>query len=162
KVLALKMTVYRAGADTPFIDALIRAAEAGKQVACLVELTARFDEKQNLAVAQALEKVGVHVLYGVVGLKTHSTTTLGVRRDEAGMLCHATIVPGNYHAKPARLYTDLGLFTADPVLTEDVVNLFHYLTGRSAKRDYAKLLVAPVNMRDRFLQLIAREIEHQR
>lgn len=162
KVLALKMTVYRAGADTPFIGALIRAAEAGKQVACLVELTARFDERQNLAVAQALEKVGVHVVYGVVGLKTHCKTTLVVRRDDDGIRCYAHIGTGNYHVKTARLYTDLGLFTADPVLTGDVVNLFHYLTGRSAKRDYAKLFVAPVNMRDHFLGRIAREIEHQR
>ncbi len=162
KVLALKMTVYRTGADTPFIDALIRAAEAGKQVACLVEVTARFDERQNLAVAQALEKVGVHVVYGVVGLKTHCKTTLVVRRDEDGIRCYAHIGTGNYHVKTAKLYTDLGLFTCDPVLTGDVVNLFHYLTGRSAKRDYAKLLVAPLNMRDRFLALIAREIEHQK
>ena len=135
QVLALKMTVYRAGADTPFLDALIRAAESGKQVACLVEVTARFDEKHNLAVAHALEKVGVHVVYGVVGLKTHCKTTLVVRRDEDGIRCYAHIGTGNYHVKTARLYTDFGLFTCDPALTADVVDLFHYLTGRSAKRE---------------------------
>jgi polyphosphate kinase len=162
KVLALKMTVYRVGADTPFIHDLIRAAEAGKQVACLVEVTARFDERQNLAVAQALEKVGVHVVYGVVGLKTHCKTTLVVRQDEDAIRCYAHIGTGNYHVKTARLYTDLGLFTCDPILTGDVVTLFHYLTGRSSRPEFAKLLVAPVNMRDRFLELIAREVEHQR
>jgi polyphosphate kinase len=162
RVLALKMTVYRAGADTPFLDAMIRAAESGKQVACLVEVTARFDERQNLAVAHALEKVGVHVVYGVVGLKTHCKTTLVVRKDDDGIRCYAHIGTGNYHVKTARLYTDLGLFTCDPVLTGDVMDLFHYLTGRSAKKDYAKLLVAPVNMRSTFLGLVNREIEHKK
>jgi polyphosphate kinase len=162
KVLALKMTVYRVGSNTPFLDALIDAAEAGKQVACLVELTAQFDERSNLQLAQALEKAGVHVVYGVVGLKTHCKTTLVVRQDADGLRCYAHIGTGNYHVKTAGLYTDLGLFTCDPVLTGDVVNLFHYLTGRSLKRDYARLLVAPVNMRSHFLERIDREIEHQR
>jgi polyphosphate kinase len=162
RVLALKMTVYRVGANTPFLDALIRAAEAGKQVACLVEVTARFDEQQNLQVAHALEKAGVHVVYGVVGLKTHCKTTLVVRQDEDGLRCYAHIGTGNYNVKTARLYTDLGLFTCDPVLTQDVVNLFHYLTGRSRKRDYDALLVAPVNMRPRFLEMIRREADHHR
>lgn len=160
KVLALKMTVYRVGAETPFIDALIDAAESGKQVACLVEVTARFDELPNLQLAQTLEKAGVHVVYGVVGLKTHCKIALVVRQDDDGLRCYAHIATGNYHVRTARLYTDLGLFTCDPVLTFDVVNLFHYLTGRSLKRDYAKLLVAPVNMRSRFLAMIDREIEH--
>jgi polyphosphate kinase len=162
RVLALKMTVYRVGADTPFLDALTRAAEAGKQVACLVELTARFDERQNLAVAQALEKAGVHVVYGVVGLKTHCKTALVVRQDDDGLRCYAHVGTGNYNVKTARLYTDLGLFTCDPVLTADVVELFHSLTGRARDPAYRKLLVAPVNMRDRFLALIAREAEHAR
>jgi polyphosphate kinase len=162
KVLAVKMTVYRVGNDTPFLDVLIDAAEAGKQVACLVEVTAQFDERPNLQLAEALEKAGVHVVYGVVGLKTHCKTTLVVRQDDDGLRCYAHIGTGNYHVKTARLYTDLGLFTCDPELTNDVVNLFHYLTGRSLKRDYAKLLVAPVNMRDRFLKLIEGEIEHHR
>ena len=162
KVLALKMTVYRIGSDTPFIDALIRAAEAGKQVACLVELTARMDERQNLYLAQVLEKVGVHVVYGVIGLKTHAKTTLVVRQDDDGLRCYAHIGTGNYHVKNARLYVDLGLFTCDRALTADVVDLFHYLTGRSRKQDYSRLLVAPVNMRDRFLTMIDREVEHLR
>lgn len=162
KVLALKMTVYRIGSDTPFIDALIRAAEAGKQVACLVEVTARMDERQNLYWARSLEKVGVHVVYGVVGLKTHCKTALVVRQDEDGLRCYAHVGTGNYHVKTARLYTDLGLFTCDPTLTADVVDLFHYLTGRSRKQDYRKLLVAPVTMRQRFLQMIGREVEHHR
>jgi len=160
KVLAIKMTVYRVGADTSFLDALIAAAEAGKQVACLVEVTARFDEQQNLHMAEALEKAGVHVAYGVVGLKTHCKTTLVVRQDDDGLRCYAHIGTGNYHVKTARLYVDLGLFTCDTVLVNDVVNLFHHLTGRSLKRDYAKLLVAPVNMRERFMEMIQGEIAH--
>jgi polyphosphate kinase len=162
RVLALKMTVYRVGADTPFLDALTLAAESGKQVAALVEVTARFDERQNLAVAQALEKAGVHVAYGVVGLKTHCKTALVVRHDEDGLRCYAHIGTGNYNVKTARLYTDLGLFTCDPVLTADVVALFHSLTGRSRDPEYRKLLVAPVNMRDRFLAMIVREAENAR
>jgi polyphosphate kinase len=162
KVLALKMTVYRVGSETPFLDVLIDAAEAGKQVACLVEVTAQFDERSNLQLAQALEKAGVHVVYGVLGLKTHSKTALVVRVDDDGLRCYAHIGTGNYHVKTARLYTDLGLFTCDPELTGDVINLFHSLTGRSLKREYVKLLVAPVNMRDRFLAMIQREIDHLR
>jgi polyphosphate kinase len=162
RVLALKMTVYRVGTDTHFLDALVRAAEAGKQVACMVEVTARFDEQQNLRVAHALEKAGVHVVYGIVGLKTHCKTTLVVRQDEDGLRCYAHIGTGNYNVRTAALYTDLGLFTCEPVLTEDVVNLFHYLTGRSRKREYPALLVAPVNMRESFLALIEREAEHSR
>jgi polyphosphate kinase len=162
RVLALKMTVYRVGSETHFLDALARAAEAGKQVACLVELTARFDERPNLALARALEKAGVHVVYGVVGLKTHCKTVLVVRQDVDGLRCYAHIGTGNYNPKTAALYTDLGLFTCDPVLTTDLVELFHSLTGRSRKPEYRKLLVAPVNMRDRFLAMIAREAEHAR
>jgi polyphosphate kinase len=160
KVLAIKMTVYRIGSDTAFIDSLIRAAETGKQVACLVELTARFDELQNLHWARVLDKVGVHVVYGVLGLKTHSKTTLVVRSEDDGIRCYAHVGTGNYHVKTARLYTDLSLLTCDPTITSDAVDLFHALTGRSRKRDTAKLLVAPVNMRERFLTLIEREIAH--
>lgn len=160
RVQALKMTVYRIGSDTPFIEALIRAAENGKQVACLVEVTARFDEMQNLRWAQALDRVGVHVVYGMMGLKTHTKTALVVRQDDDGLRCYAHIGTGNYHVKTARLYADLGLFTCDPDLTVDVVNLFHYLTGGARGRHYHKLLVAPVDMRKRFLELIDREIAH--
>jgi polyphosphate kinase len=162
KVQALKMTVYRIGSDTPFIDSLIRAAELGKQVACLVEITARFDEQQNLLWAEKLDRVGVHVIYGVMGFKTHCKVALAVRRDEDGLRCYAHVGTGNYHVKTARLYTDLGLFTCDPVLTGDVVNLFHFLTGGARGRTYHKLLVAPVTMRQRFLEMIEREIEHHR
>jgi polyphosphate kinase len=162
KVQALKMTVYRIGSDTPFIDALIRAAESGKQVACLVEITARFDEQQNLLWAEKLDRVGVHVIYGVMGLKTHAKVALAVRRDDDGLRCYTHIGTGNYHVKTARLYTDLGLFTCDPVLTGDVVNLFHFLTGGARGRTYHKLLVAPVAMRQRFLEMIEREIELHR
>jgi len=162
RVLAIKMTLYRTGDESPFINTLVRAAESGKQVACLVEVKARFDEQRNIRVAQMLEKAGVHVVYGVLGLKTHTKTALVVRRDPDGLRSYCHIGTGNYHAGTSRLYTDLGLFTAKPAFTQDVVELFHYLTGRSLKRDYDKLLVAPVNMRARFLHMIDREIAHQR
>jgi polyphosphate kinase len=161
KVLAIKMTVYRTGQDSAIIPSLIRAAEAGKQVVCLVELKARFDEERNIHIASALEKAGVHVVYGIVGLKTHSKVILVVRQEADGIIrSYVHLGTGNYHSQTAKLYTDLGLFTCDPGITHDAVELFHYLTGRSLKRDYRKLLVAPVNMKDRFLDMIAREVEH--
>lgn len=160
KVLAIKMTLYRTGDDSPFIGTLVRAAEAGKQVVCLVEVKARFDEQRNIQVAQMLEKAGVHVVYGIVGLKTHAKIALAVRREPEGLRCYAHIGTGNYNSGTARLYTDFGLFTAKPDFTEDVVELFHYLTGRSMKRDYRRLIVAPVNMKKRFLDMIDREAEH--
>lgn len=159
KVLAIKMTVYRTGDDSPFIHTLIRAAEARKQVVCLVELKARFDEERNILLAQLLEKAGVHVVYGIVGLKTHTKTTLVVRQDPDGIRCYAHIGTGNYNVVTARLYTDLGLFTCNPPITEDLVELFHYLTGRSLKSHYNKMLVAPVNMKDKFLEMIDREAQ---
>jgi polyphosphate kinase len=162
KVLALKMTLYRTSEVSPFVNALVRAADAGKQVVCLIELKARFDEERNILFAGALEKAGVHVLYGIVGLKTHCKTTLVVREEPDGIRCYAHIGTGNYHAQTAKLYTDLGLLTCEPNITRDVVELFHYLTGRSLKRNYRRLLVAPVNMRDRILALIAREAENAR
>ncbi len=158
KVLAVKMTVYRIGSDTALIDSLIRAAESGKQVVCLVEVTARFDERQNLHWGRELEKVGAHVVFGVLGLKTHAKTTLVVRSESDGIRCYAHVGTGNYDVKTAKLYTDLSLLTCDPILTADVVDLFHGLTGGSLHRTYHKLLVAPVNMRQRFLTLIEREI----
>ena len=159
KVLAIKMTVYRTGDDSPFIHTLIRAAEARKQVVCLVELKARFDEERNILLAQSLEKAGVHVVYGMVGFKTHTKTTLVVRQDPDGIRCYAHIGTGNYNVSTAKLYTDLGLLTCNPAITEDLVELFHFLTGRSLKKDYRKLLIAPVTMKTRFLELIEREIE---
>jgi len=160
KTVAIKMTVYRVGDDTPFVRALVRAAEAGKQVACLIELQARFDEERNLHWARELEKAGAHVVYGVLGLKTHTKIALVVRQEGSGLRCYAHIGTGNYHVKTARLYTDLGLFTCDQAITSDVVNLFHYLTGRSREPVFTKLLVAPLTMRERFLQMIAGEIAH--
>ena len=161
-VLAIKMSLYRTGDASPFVPHLVRAAEARKQVVCLVELKARFDEERNIQVAGVLEKAGVHVVYGVVGLKTHAKTTLVVRQDADGIRCYGHVGTGNYHAGTARLYTDLGLLTCDPAITTDMVELFHYLTGRSLKRDYKKLLVAPVTMQARFLEMIDREAEHAR
>lgn len=160
KVVAIKLTLYRTSEDSPFIPALIRAAESGKQVVVLVELTARFDEHRNVQLAQRLEKAGIHVVYGLVGLKTHTKTSLVVRQEEGGMRTYAHIGTGNYHAKTANLYTDLGLFTCDPRLTGDLVNLFHYLTGRTNRKNFDHLLVAPINMRTRFEAMIDREIAH--
>ena len=162
RVLAIKLTLYRTSDESPFIRTLIRAAESGKQVVCVVELKARFDEQRNIMLAHELEKAGVHVVYGVLGLKTHSKTALVVRQEQDGVRCYAHIGTGNYHPHTARLYTDLGLFTCDPDITADLVELFNYLTGRSLKSDYRKLLVAPVNMRQRFVEMIAREAEHAR
>lgn len=161
KVLALKMTVYRTGEESALIPSLIRAAEAGKQVVCLIELKARFDEERNIHIASALEKAGVHVVYGMVGLKTHAKSILVVRQDSDAIRSYVHLGTGNYHAQTAKLYTDLGLFTCDQQITHDVVELFHYLTGRSLKRDYHKLLVSPVNMKERFLAMIDLEIAHQ-
>ncbi|HXE53457.1 MAG TPA: hypothetical protein VN541_10595, partial [Tepidisphaeraceae bacterium] len=127
----------------------------------LVELKARFDEQRNIHIASALEKAGVHVVYGIVGLKTHTKSILVVRQEGEQIRSYVHLGTGNYHAQTAKLYTDLGLFTCDPDITHDAVELFHYLTGRSLKRDYRKLLVAPVNMKDRFLEMIEREIAHQ-
>jgi polyphosphate kinase len=160
KVVAIKMTLYRTGDDSPFIETLIRAAEAGKQVVCLVEVKARFDEHRNIKVAQELEKAGVHVVYGVVGLKTHTKTALVVRREAEGLHAYAHIGTGNYHSGTARVYTDLGLFTDHPDFTDDIIELFNYLTGRSLKKDFRKLLVAPVNMKERFIQMIERAMVH--
>jgi polyphosphate kinase len=159
-VLAIKMTIYRTGKRSPFISLLIGAAEAGKQVACLVELTARFDEQENIRLAKRMEKAGVHVVYGLEGLKTHTKTMLVVRREGDQTRSYAHIATGNYHEDTARIYVDLGLFTCRPELTTDLGHLFNYLTGRSRKRDYAALLVAPANMKRRFLAAIRAEIDH--
>ena len=161
-VLAIKITLYRTGLESPFLPALIRAAEAGKQVVALVELKARFDEARNIELAQALENAGVHVVYGLVGLKTHTKTTLIVRQEPDGLRCYSHIGTGNYHIEAAQLYTDVGLLTCRADLGEDLVDLFHYLTGRSLKRQYKKLLVAPVNMKERLLALIEREAEDRK
>ncbi len=161
-VLAIKITLYRTGADSPFIQPLIRAAEAGKQVVALVELKARFDEERNIQLAQALESVGVHVVYGLVGLKTHAKTALVIRREPDGVRCYAHIGTGNYHSQTARLYTDLSLLTCSPAITTDLLDLFHFLTGRSLKKEYKKLLVAPYTMKSRFIELVEKEIANKK
>ncbi|MFM7808099.1 MAG: polyphosphate kinase 1, partial [Planctomycetota bacterium] len=159
KVLCIKQSLYRTSGDSPFVSSLIRAAEAGKQVAVLVELRARFDEARNILWARKLEDAGVHVAYGVVGLKTHTKTALVVRQEQGGIRCYGHIGTGNYNSKTARLYEDLGLLTCDPDITDDLTGLFNYMTGRSRQRDYKRLLVAPFAMKKRFLELIDREIE---
>ncbi len=162
KVLAIKMTLYRTGADSPFLPLLVRAAEAGKQVVCLVELKARFDEERNIHVARVLTKAGVHVVYGIVGLKTHCKLALVVRKESEGIRSYVHLGTGNYHAASSKVYTDFSLFTAKPEFTRDVSELFHYLTGRSRKRDYQKLLVAPVTLKERLLSMIRLEAEAAR
>ena len=159
--VSIKMTVYRVGDDTPFVRSLIRAAEAGKQVACVIELSARFDEERNLHWSRELQKVGAHVVYGVMGLKTHSKAALVVRREHGAIRCYAHVATGNYHTRTARLYEDLGLLTADTAVTDDVVTLFHFLTGRSRAPSFQTLLVAPAHMRSEFVRLVEREIENR-
>ncbi|GAX36125.1 polyphosphate kinase 1 [Nodularia sp. NIES-3585] len=159
-VLAIKMTLYRTSGDSPIVKALIAAAENGKQVSVLVELKARFDEENNIYWARSLERVGVHVVYGLVGLKTHCKTVMVVRREKDRMRRYVHIGTGNYNPKTARLYTDLGLFSCREELGADITDLFNFLTGYSRQKSYREVLVAPVNMRDRFLALIHREMEN--
>jgi polyphosphate kinase len=162
RVLAIKQTLYRTSDESPIIQALIQAAEAGKQVAVLVEVKARFDEANNIEWGRMLENAGVHVAYGLVGLKTHTKATLVVRKDEDGLRTYCHIGTGNYHPKTARLYTDLGLLTCDPDIGYDVFNLFHYLTGYAPDQPYEKVMVAPRDMRKAFDRLIRQEIAHQK
>jgi len=156
-VLAIKLTLYRTSGDTPIVRALTEAAQRGKQVAVLVELQARFDEANNITWARTLENFGVHVAYGLPGLKTHAKVALVVRREADGIRRYVHIGTGNYNTKTARTYTDFGLFTASPSIGADVTDLFNSLTGFSRQRVYRKLMIAPANMRERFLELIANE-----
>jgi polyphosphate kinase len=156
-VLAIKQTLYRTSADTRIVRALIRAAEAGKQVVALVELQARFDEQANITWARTLEQSGVHVVYGVVGLKTHAKTCLVVRREGSGIRRYAHIGTGNYNSDTARIYEDLGLLTADQQLGNDVADLFNLLTGYSRQRGYGRLLVAPIALRERIVEMIRQQ-----
>ncbi|HEX4961328.1 MAG TPA: polyphosphate kinase 1 [Thermoanaerobaculia bacterium] len=160
-VLAIKQTLYRTSADSPNMQALIRAAEARKQIAVTVEIKARFDEAANIEWAEALENVGAHVCYGLVGLKTHAKIALVVRQEKDVLRCYTHIATGNYNPETAKLYTDLGLFSCDEALAQDVAQLFNMLTGFVHEPQFQKLLVAPYTMRQRFLELIAREVEHQ-
>ncbi len=162
ETVAVKMTAYRVGDDTPFVKSLVKAAEGGKQVACVIELQARFDEERNLHWAAELERAGAHVTFGVPGLKTHAKLALVVRKEASGLRSYVHIGTGNYHVRTARLYADIGLFTCDPLITRDVVAIFHYLTGRSEAPSCSALLTAPVNMRSRLLELIHREIANKR
>jgi len=156
-VLAIKQTLYRTSGDSPIVKALIRAAEAGKQVAALVELKARFDEQANIAWARALEQAGVHVVYGLVGLKTHTKTALVIREEGDSIRHYCHVGTGNYNPKTARMYEDIGLLSASAELGADLAELFNYLTGYSRQTRYRRLLVAPAGLRQSILDLIAGE-----
>ncbi len=162
QVQAIKMTLYRTSGDSPIINALIAAAENGKQVVALVELKARFDEENNINWARKLEQAGVHVVYGLVGLKTHTKIVLVVRQEKQEIRRYVHIGTGNYNSKTAKLYTDLGLFSCRQDLGADLTDLFNFLTGYSRQKSYRKLLVAPVSMRERMIGMIKREAEHSR
>jgi polyphosphate kinase len=159
-VLTIKQTLYRTSGDSPIVQSLIRAAERGKQVVVLVEIKARFDEEANIIWARKLERAGAHVVYGLVGLKTHSKTALVVRREGSGLRRYVHIGTGNYNPRTARLYVDLGLLTARPEIGADVTDLFNVLTGLSRQRTFRRLLVAPHSMRSGFLALVEREVAH--
>lgn len=160
RVVAIKMTLYRIGVNSPVVDRLIKAAERGKQVAVLVELKARFDERSNIEWATRLEEAGVHVVYGVEKLKTHCKICLVVRQEDDEIRRYVHIGSGNYNRTTSRIYTDVGIFTARPGIVADVSELFNYLTGYSNQRDYRELLIAPVALRHRFGKLVAREMGH--
>ena len=159
-VLAIKQTLYRVSGNSPIIAALAQAAENGKQVSVLVELKARFDEENNIVWAKKLEKAGCHVIYGLVGLKTHSKITLVVRREETGIRRYVHLATGNYNDSTAKLYTDCGIFTCDERFGEDATAVFNMLSGYSEPKRWNKLIVAPIWMKDRFLSLIEREAEN--
>ena len=156
-VLAIKLTMYRTSRESPIVRSLVRAAEAGKQVVVLVELKARFDEEANIEWARVLERAGVHVAYGLVGLKTHSKIALVVRSEGESIRRYAHIGTGNYNSTTARIYEDLGLFTANPEIGADLTELFNVLTGYSDQRSYRRLVVSPHNARDTVLELMATE-----
>jgi polyphosphate kinase len=160
-VLAIKQTLYRVGKNSPVVNALLEAIQNGKQVAVLVELKARFDEESNIGWARMLESEGVHVVYGLLGLKTHSKIALVIRKEGDGIRRYIHLATGNYNAVTAQLYEDMGMFTCDEQIGADSTDLFNYLTGYSAKHDFRKLLVAPINLRSYMETLIRREINHQ-
>ena len=161
-VLAIKITLYRIGRNAPVVDALLEAAENGKQVAVLLELKARFDEESNIGWARKLEEYGVHVVYGLLGLKVHCKAALIVRKEGDVIRRYAHLSTGNYNSVTAQLYTDIGLLTCDPEIGADCSDLFNFLTGYSAKSKYRKLLVAPNSLRQRFEELLQREINHKK
>jgi polyphosphate kinase len=161
-VLAIKICLYRVGRNSPIVEALLEAVEEDKQVAALVELKARFDEESNIEWARALEHAGAHVVYGLIGLKIHCKVALVVRQEQGRIAQYMHLSTGNYNAVTAHLYTDMGLFTADQEIADDVSNLFNYLTGYSHKSDYRHLLVAPLTVRSSLKALIERETRHAR
>lgn len=161
-VLAIKQTLYRVGRNSPVVQALLEASERGKQVAVLVELKARFDEESNISWARMLEREGVHVIYGLLGLKTHSKIALVIRKEGEHIRRYIHLATGNYNTVTAQIYEDLGMFTCDEDIGADATDLFNYLTGYSAKKEYRKLLIAPINLRDGIESLIRREIDLQR
>ena len=161
-VVAIKMTLYRIGANSPLIELLIEAAESGKQVAVLVELKARFDERNNIIWAKRLESHGIHVVYGFPDIKTHAKLCLVVRQEPDGIQMYVHTGTGNYNPETAKVYTDFGLFTADRDIVADVSEIFNYLTGYSNQKEFRSLLVAPVVLRTRLTELVAREAEHAR
>jgi polyphosphate kinase len=161
-VVAIKICLYRTGPESPIPPALIRASEQGKQVTALIELKARFDEEHNIEWARRFDEAGVHVVYGILGLKTHGKLTLVVRREGDSLKRYMHIASGNYNPTTSCTYTDVGLFTADDTIGADASELFNYLTGCSRQMEYRKLFVAPVNLREKVSALIDREIEHQR
>lgn len=162
QVLAIKQTLYRTSGDSPIIDALVDAAEAGKQVLAVVEIKARFDEQANITWARVLERAGVHVVYGMVGLKTHCKLAMAIRDEGEGLRRYAHIGTGNYNPKTARQYEDLGLLTSNPIITEDVARLFNHLSGMTAEKRYRRLLVAPESIRSGIVDAIEHEIENKK
>src|SRR5207247_7386046 len=162
QVLAIKITLYRTSGDSPIVQALINAAGAGKQVTALVELRARFDEAANIQWARQLEEAGAHVVYGVVGLKTHCKALLIVRRDADRLRHYVHLATGNYHQRTARIYTDFSLLTSNPQLTEEVAIAFNTLTGLAGYPGLKKLMVAPFDLSERLIKLIERERDHAR
>jgi len=160
QVVAIKMCLYRTGQKSPIPQALIQASERGKQVTAVVEIKARFDEEHNIEWAKRLAESGVHVVYGLVGLKTHSKVALVVRREDHGLQTYTHIATGNYNPTTSRVYTDLGLLTSDSMIGDDATDLFNFLTGFSMQKDFSRLMVAPLNLRRRMMKLIKRETEH--
>lgn len=162
KVLAIKVTLYRTGENSRFVPALIRAAEKGKEVVCLIELKAKFDEARNILWAQQLEDAGIHVVYGIVGLKTHAKLMMVIREEAGNLQTYCHIGTGNYNPDTAKLYEDFGLFTCNPAITADVVQIFNFLTGRSLRSNYEHCLVAPVNFKQQMLAMIENEIRNKK
>jgi polyphosphate kinase len=160
-VVAMKICLYRTGPESPIPPALIRAAEKGKQVTALIEIKARFDEEHNIEWARKLDEAGVHVVYGVLGLKTHGKLTLVVRREGPSLKRYVHVASGNYNPTTSCFYTDVGMFTCDDAVGEDATEMFNYLTGSSRQMKYRKLLVAPVNLKEKTVELIDREIRHR-